>query len=357
MKEITLYTGKNQSVKVDLDNLLNTSVEVLQSIPYGVASKYPEFISVIEVCIEDCLDVDREIHDELSYKLAISEIVAIINNDVEEMEESTMKTNTNATVNTTTNNKEEKTMVGTVKGNLEAATQEMMAKLEMAKENIKVQAGETAEEYVERVDDSLNVVKGAFGDVLSVLDTGLGYTALKNDILAVIEAGQTGDSKHNLFSMARECREITDKYIKKVMLLGNPDKAEKLKELFEGTKGESIFTKFFSTLYWMGKKVARKLRKWFQVDEEKSVIGAICRSLAGFAGVLRAGVKLIWNTAKFAVSFVAAGVIAIADIIVNAIKFVVNKIKDWANAKFQKVDDDEFEEDFEDDFFEDEVEA
>lgn len=244
----------------------------------------------------------------------------------------------NITNNPENENKEEKIM-GTVKENAKTVADEMMEKFTQAKETIKVQAGETAAEYIERVDDSFNVVKAAFGNVLNVVDGNLGFSAFKESILEIIEAGQNGNSKHDLFEMAKKCCEKTDKYIAKLIRLGNVDGAQKLKDLMENLKGESIFTKLFSTLYWMGKKVVRKLRKWFKVDEEKSVIGAFCRSLAGFAGVLREGIKLIWNTAKFAVSFIAAGVIIIADIIVKAIMTLVNKIKDWANKKTQKAEE------------------
>lgn len=244
----------------------------------------------------------------------------------------------NITNNPENENKEEKIM-GTVKENAKTLADEMMEKFTQAKETMKVQTGETAAEYIERVDDSFNVVKAAFGNVLNVVDGNLGFSAFKESILEIIEAGQNGNSKHDLFEMAKKCREKTDKYIAKLIRLGNVDGAQKLKDLMENLKGESIFTKLFSTLYWMGKKVVRKLRKWFKVDEEKSVIGAFCRSLAGFAGVLREGIKLIWNTAKFAVSFIAAGVIIIADIIVKAIMTLVNKIKDWANKKTQKAEE------------------
>ena len=345
---VTMYVGK-EIVKVDLDNLLGMDVEVLQSIPYSVAVKYTDFIAAIEVCIEDCLDVDREIHDESSYKLALSELAYIIEGDDE--------TAAAETVAVEENNKKEEIIMANVNENLVGAVGEMLSKFEEAKETVKVNAGETAEEYIERVDDSLNVVKGAFGSVLDIIDAGLGFSALKASILEVIEAGKSGTSKHDLFRMSKKCRELTDKYIQKVTLLGNPDKAKKLKDLLTGLKGESIFTKLFSTLYWIAKKVTRKLRQWFQVDEEKSVIGAICRSLSGFAGVLRAGVVLVWNTAKFAVSFLIAGVVAIADFIISAIKGLVEKLKGWITKKSEPLDEDDefFEDDDDESFFEGEV--
>ena len=266
------------------------------------------------------------------------------NNVVEEV---TVKTNN-------TNNKEEKIM-RTVKENMGAAVEEMVGKFAEAKENIKVNAGETKDEYFDRVDDSLNVVKGAFGDVLGKVDSLLGFTVLKDKVLAVIEAGcNENTSKKDLFKMARKCREIIEEDIEEIELIGNPDDAETLKELLGSVKGESIFKMFFSTMVWIGKKVARKLRAWFHVDDEKSVISSICKSIAGFVGILRAGVKLVWNTTKFAVSFVVAGVIEVADFIYRAIKTLVVKIKEFAVEKYEYLTNKDIEDDFEDDYFDDE---
>lgn len=272
------------------------------------------------------------------------------------------------TIETIMKKEEERVMTGTtgtVKGNINAAVEEMMEKFTSAKENIKGGVKTTTEEYVEKVDDSLNVVKGAFADVLGILDRGLGYTTFKNNILAVIEAGQNGTSKHDLFRMAKKCRELTEEYIQEVELLGNPGDAGKLKDLMEGTKGKSIFTTFFATLYWIGRRAFKTLRNILQLDNDKSILGAICRSVAGFVGVIRAGIRLVWNTAKFAVSFIAAGVIIVADIIMSAIKMVASKLKNWAEVKGlpikfgfvgrnKEVLEDDFDEDFEDDFDEEE---
>lgn len=253
-----------------------------------------------------------------------------------------------------TNNKEEKIM-RTVKENMGAAVEEMVGKFAEAKENIKVNAGETKDEYFDRVDDSLNVVKGAFGDVLGKVDSLLGFTVLKDKVLAVIEAGcNENTSKKDLFKMARKCREIIEEDIEEIELIGNPDDAETSKELLGSVKGESIFKMFFSTMVWIGKKVARKLRAWFHVDDEKSVIGSICRSISGFVGILRAGAKIVWNTAKFAVSFLVAGVIKVADFIYRAIKTLVVKIKEFAVEKYEHLTNKDIEDDFEDDYFDDE---
>lgn len=352
---LNMYVGKNL-VKIDESNLLDMDINVLKGIPYSVASKYAEYISAIEVCVEDCLDIPTDIKDEASYLVALAELESIIR------EESDMENNNvvveKVTVETNnTNNKEEKVM-GTVKENMVGAVEEMMGKFAEAKENIKVNAGETKEEYFDKVDDSLNVMKGALGNVLGTLDGVLGYTVLKNSIIDMMEAGSDGKtSGKSLFKMARRCRELIEEEIENLEFWGDEEslkKAVQLKALTEGARGKSIFEAFVSGCIWIAKKVTRKLRAWFHVDDEKSVMGSICRSIAGFAGILRAGIKLVWNTAKFTVSFVVAGVIKVADFVFRTIRTLVSNIKTFVVDKYNKLTNKDIEDDFEDDYFADE---
>lgn len=346
---LNMYVGK-QLLKIDESNLLSMDINTLKSIPYDVAKKYAEYISALEVCIEDILDIPTDISDNISYTEALIKLESIIKEEESDMANNNVVVE--ETVNTTnnTNNKEEKVM-RTVKENMSAAVEEMMGKCKEAKDNIKVNAGETKEEYFDKVDDSLNVVKGAFAGVLGKIDSLLGYSVLKDDILEIIEAGcNEKTSKKDLFRMSAKCREVIEKKIAKVELLGDPEKAATLKELVGNIKEESIFTMFFSTMVWIGKKVARKLRTWFHIDDEKSVIGSICRSISGFVGILRAGAKIVWNTTKFAVSFLVAGVIKVADFIYRAIKTLVVNIKEFAVEKYEQLTN----KDFEDDYFDDE---
>ena len=254
--------------------------------------------------------------------------------------------------------------MGTVKENMNAAVEEMVGKFTAAKENIRVNAGETKEEYFDKVDDSLNVMKGAFGDILGILDGVLGYTVLKNSILDIIKSGSNGNtSKKGLFKMAKRCRELIEEEIENLEFWGDSEslkKATQLKALTEGVRGKSIFEAFVSGCIWVGKKVARKLRAWFHVDDKKSVIGSIFRSISGFIDVLRAGVKLVWNTVKFGVSFMIAGAIKVLDSVFRAIKTFISGIKEFVVDKYNKlikkdaeevIDDDE---EFGDDFFNEE---
>jgi hypothetical protein len=347
METLNVYVGK-ELVKFDLGKLLEVDVEVWDRLTYQTAKKHQDLIPAIEICIEDCLGTTVNITDETSFKLAIADLVNIINQDDEEggTVDTTMTIDDPLTNKT---NKEENDMGMINKKELEMATQELLGKLNEGKEALKMKAGQTAEEYIEQSDDAYNCVKGAFMEFLDKADRLVGFSACKENILKVLEKGKTATSQHDIFAMAEECRHIVDRYIQKVELLGNPDDAKTLKELFGQCKQESIFTKFFVTVRWMGKKIARKLRQLFQVDEEKSVIGALCRSLAGIAELARAGLTLIWNTGKFGVSFLLCGVMVLLDIVVSAIKTVVSSIVGWVTKKNKIIeeDDDDFD-DFED---------
>lgn len=264
--------------------------------------------------------------------------------DAVETEEKIMNAQNNtATVNNATPIKEEKVMDNKVN----AAVDDLMDKFAHAASNIKVKAGETYEELVDKTDESLNTMKEAFGNTLGTLDLVLGYTILKNSILEMMDASLTNGGKKDLFRMARKCRELIEDEIEELEFWGDQEslkKAVQLKALTEGVRGKSIFEAFVSGIIWIVKKVTRKLSKVFpNVDEMKDgLFKSICTGLRSFANVLKAGVKIVWNVTKFAASFVVSGVVMVVDFLFRAIKTFVSKIKGWAIHK-----DEELVEDFE----------
>ena len=80
---LSIYVGK-EIVRVDEANLLDMDINVLKNIPYSIACKYNEYISSLEVCVEDCLNIPADVHDEASYMEALVELETIMENDKEE---------------------------------------------------------------------------------------------------------------------------------------------------------------------------------------------------------------------------------------------------------------------------------
>lgn len=236
-------------------------------------------------------------------------------------------------------------MKSEVKTNIQLAVEEMLGKFEQTRRSFKFKADSTYEECVKQMDGELNTVKSAFCNVLDIVDRQLGMSALKYAIADVLESGKNLDTLSGIDAMAKTCREKLDEFISDCEEFGDPEEAKTLKELFGTLKEEDIFKKFFSTINWLGKKLSKKLKRWFKVENEKSVIGAIARSLAGIGTVLKAGIKILWTMCKFAASVVAASIIKLSDYIFKAIRTLVEKTKEFLSKKNDVVPKEELEDD------------
>lgn len=245
-----------------------------------------------------------------------------------------------------------------IRNNTNAAINELLGKFEAAKQNARVFAGDTKDDFVNRCDESINVMHGAFGSFLNILDAVTGYQGLKDAISYIVE-NEAGTSKKSLKRMQQRTLQVIDAKIKFWSLRSDsPEfkKAVQLKEIMEieNDKGQCVISAFISGLLWIAKKVARKLRGWLKIDDEKSIIGAVCRSLSGFAHVLQAGLDIVWNISKIAVSFVVAGVAWVVDAVCKAISGAVAKAKGFAATAKDKFTRNDEEEDLVDEEFIDE---
>ncbi len=348
MSTVNVYVGK-EMIKVDLDNLLGTEISTLDKITYETAKKYGDFIAAIEITVEDCLGTAVNITDEVSYKLAIADLVNIINEDkVDDIEN--------------INNQEEEIMMKINETKEVKAVQELLEKAGIAVEDIKVTAGETVEEYIEKADGSLDVLKSGFEKAVNTLDSITGFSLVKESVCKIMEAGtKNGVSAKSMKKMARECRDLVEK--EQAFLIKCADKVTdekakgKLKEKIAKLdsllnlcgRRISIFEAIVIAMIALAKKVAKTLRRLFQIDEEKSIIGAIFRGLSELGGILRAGIKLVWNTIEFGASFVIAGVVKVCAFLYRTIMTVISKIASWVNIRREKFTNEEnFEDDFED---------
>lgn len=359
---LTMYVGKNL-VKVDESNLLDMDIALLKSIPYSVAYKYAEYISAIEVCVEDCLDIPTDIKDEASYLEALVRLESIIKED-ETMNIDNTKLNEAV-------NENEKEMIVMIENTAKEMNGEATAfdKVKEAVKNFKVagrntrktlvhEAGVDKEKYINDVDESFNVLKESFMNVITAIGNITGFSYLKQDIIAIIEASTDGqNSAKGFFEMARKCRELMDKEEKDILEYGNEKDIKRiltLKSLTENKRGKSIFEAFASLCIHIGNKLIEKFTSWRVEHQENKVFSAICNSVAKVANLIREGIKLVWRTAKFIASYAIAGAIKLADVAFRAIRTLYNKIKDKINPNYIDDIEDDFEEYAEDDFFADE---
>lgn len=224
--------------------------------------------------------------------------------------------------------------------NMQEAVSEMFEKFDQAKSRIRKGSKRAKEKYAKDCEDSFNVMKAAFGNVINKVDEILGFTILKESILDIVEAGA---DNRDLFKMAEECRKLIDKEIKELEFWGDEKslrKATQLKALVENERGKTIFEAFASGCIYIYNKVSDKLA--LNHDDKSSLFKSICHSVSAFANIVKAGLKIVWNTLKFGVSFIIAGTIKLVAAIVDAIMSVVTKVKDWHARKDEVVEEDDF---------------
>ena len=369
---LSIYVGK-EIVRVDEANLLDMDINVLKNIPYSIACKYNEYISSLEVCVEDCLNIPADVHDEASYMEALVELETIMENDKEEevMVENNIVTESIVIdgvvvdgvvveVENNTNNKEMSDMLENTAKEMANENLKGFDKVKdyfnkfskaskKAQRNVFKEAKVTKEEFINRTDKDFNDLKEAFVNVLNTAGEITGLNALINSLSAIVEAG--GDAKE-LSKMAKECRKEIDKEIKFIKDYGTEEDLKRIltfKASIENERGESIFEMLASACVNISTKVAEKFASWGAKGEEKNVFATICRSISTVASLLRKGVKIVFEATKFIASFAVASLIKLVDIVFNAFKLLFNKIKN----KFTKDDDfiDDYEDNLEDDFF------
>ena len=248
-----------------------------------------------------------------------------------------------------------------------ATIAEAIKSMEQATKQARVELGKDKEVFTENCDKAIDSIKNAMGPVLQGLDDIVGCSALKEKICRIIYKNKDINSKNGFFQMAEECRKAVEEQVKLFERIDPNDKLGKIAALKTyiqavDTDGNTVYVKddagkkiidtkqsiwsaFAKALVWVCKKVTRKLKRWFGVNEESNVFGAVGASIAqAFAtvgNVIKNAAKIAGNAFLYIASYAVAGVIKLADMVVTAIKFVATKIKGWykaAKEKFTKED-------------------
>ena len=224
--------------------------------------------------------------------------------------------------------------------NMNDAVNKVMESFEEAKDSIKINDGETVEESINKTDDALNKLKGGLSDIIEGIDQALGLSLLKNGLLAILEASNEATSASSFNKMASKCRELINEEIENLEFWGNSDsikKAVQLRALTEDERGKCVFESFASSCIYIGKKLVKRFRKWFDNTDEKSVWRTIGRGIGAIVPMLKKGIKFVWNATEFVVSYAVAGAIKITEYLFNAVKSLASKAKNWVAVKGEKL--------------------
>lgn len=212
------------------------------------------------------------------------------------------------------------------------------------------------EKTVEEADKCLVKMQAALAKVTNFIGDTLGLNQVRNSVAAIIEVGLNGKSTPtDIKKMAEKCEAKIKEEAEFLMEFAADDvtfsKAIQLKALVEGGRRKSIFESFVCGILNIAEGMFGKLKEWFEgFNDKKGLFAAIFRGIAGFAGLLKKGLKIVVTGITKVVSYVVAGVIIAVSAIVNVIKSFVSKLNNWNKIK-EEVDDAKTEEDaLEDDF-------
>lgn len=300
-------------------SLVFADSETLTSFMWNKCSNNKVLILLLEIIMENHEKGTYEIKSEIEFSKAVQQVKAIQKIQCEG--KNPRETNFYDEI--------QKRIVGIVqeinqtkvKGNRNAVVSDMIGKFtatcESVRDTVKVRYGETKEDYVNRMEDSIDLMQSMLGEALQKMADITGYTDIKDSIYAIIDSSLDGKSnKKDLFKMAKKCRELIDEEIEFIKELGDEGSLKDiliLQEYTEDENGTNIFEVFAGACVWIGKKVAKKLSRWCKVDDESSVFRAICKKLCDVANKLRTGTKIVLNTAQFVFSIVVAGVLKVIE--------------------------------------------
>ena len=206
-----------------------------------------------------------------------------------------------------------------------------------------VKEGETYEEYVNRMESNVDILHNGFNKVLTAMSDATGFTFIKDSIYKIMDAGLEGDKgKKDLLKMVDKYKALVQEELDFMAAIGNEQSikdAIMLKSYTEDERGKSIFESFFGAVIWIGNRVARKLRQWFKIDDEKSIMNALCRKLSFIGNTLRKGGRFVFNAFNLLMGYVVAGTIKVVEVVSNFLISAFAKVKEWATAKFTKAEE------------------
>ena len=342
MEILNVYVGK-ELVKVDLGNLLGLDVAIWDKMTYAMAKKHQDLIPAIEIAIEDCLGTAVDIVDEVTFKLAIADLVNLINREQEELD---MVDNTNKYQNP----EEENNMGDIIDENGNIILEAVIDLVKEVAEDISDEAKQDAEKAAEEVQ-----VKWA---KLMWLLEKLGLTMAYRMANETIAAGV--DANGNLVSfkaMLRKLEGVLQEEYKRVKYFSS-QKTLAQRAALEAMLGDkytdkNIIESLGAITLGAINDVTRWLQKKFDSAEAKAKNGAIkfiFRSIETINHWIAQGGKLIF---KYVGKVVMVGVVAITGaiywlytVVRKGVTAMVNLVKGITN-RFVDDDFEDFDEDYE----------
>lgn len=237
------------------------------------------------------------------------------------------------------------------------AIKQFMDTCDLIKKGTIVKKGETKEEYINRMENSIDIILTAFNNIFLSLDK-LICSSIKDDIYLYIDSGLSGkNDKKDLFKMAERCNKYIEDEIEFIIELEkdlgenfteNTIEIVTLKAINGNGKkySKSIFDVFADACALIGKKLAQKFYQWFKTDKEDAIFSAIYKKLSDTANTLHKHIDFSSNAVQSSLNHVLDGITSgviktIETIKPNTITAIFIKQKQYkiiCNNCFDKID-------------------
>lgn len=188
------------------------------------------------------------------------------------------------------------------------------------------------------IDQHLETLKGGLFAIGTFIGDIVGFTALQASVNQILDAGCSAGSENSMMAMAEEVRRQVAKKIDNLNRRGDVDslaKAACLKEIIgddgQPIEKQGILGACVSGLVWASKRIAGLMKKWFGVNENSpKVLKFICGAVGAVWNFIRSGVKVIISVVGTVLSYAVAGIIKLANWIIQTAKVLFARAKAFA---------------------------
>jgi hypothetical protein len=157
-----------------------------------------------------------------------------------------------------------------------------------------------------------------------------------NEIYMFCKECREENGTEGIFKCARKLRAYFADISEKYKIRGQQKdikKAMQLKALFGDDQEQGVFGSIVSGFYWLYYKVKNYFKNVIQIHvDDNSIIGKIIEGVGLIANLIATGVKIIFTIVGHVISFVATVVTKVAVALYDAVKGILQKIKDAVEA-------------------------
>lgn len=302
-----------------------------------IGKKYKDFCRTCNPCstfytIHGVFDdIIKDIEEVINYFNVLNDKIVCLDNKVETEEEKAM---TNETINNATINGSNEEVKDMDKLTIEDYANMVDAMAKDMKEKVAKEANKSKEEINEQIDEEVKSFVADMGILGKKVLQITGLPVYANRIGVFCDNCRKEKGIEGVFNCARELRkefmELIEDY-KKTGKEENFKKAIELEKLFGDDQKQGAFGVLMRAFFWIYYRIKNFFKNTIQVNiDDNSIFGKIIEGASLITGLIVTGVQIVFSVVGHIASFVITTVTKAVVKLYDAIKCVIDKIKNTA---------------------------